>query len=46
MRIGIIMGKNYERGIHAMPVEVLVGIADLFNTSLDYLAGRNAEKGH
>lgn len=33
---------NYERGIHAMPVEVLVVIADLFGTSLDYLTGRNA----
>lgn len=31
---------NYERGVHAMPVEVLVGIADIFDTSLDYLAGR------
>ncbi|MBE6876834.1 MAG: helix-turn-helix transcriptional regulator [Ruminococcus sp.] len=32
---------NYERGIHAMPVEVLVCIADIFGTSLDYLAGRD-----
>lgn len=31
---------NYERGVHAMPVEVLVVIANLFDTSLDYLAGR------
>jgi len=31
---------NYERGVHAMPVEVLVVIADLFGTSLDYLTGR------
>lgn len=31
---------NYERGIHAMPVEVLVSIADMFDTTLDYLAGR------
>ncbi len=32
---------NYERGVHAMPVEVLVVIADIFGTSLDYLAGRS-----
>lgn len=32
---------NYERGIHAMPVEVLVVIADTFGTSLDYLTGRS-----
>lgn len=34
---------NYERGVHAMPVEVLVVIADLFGTSLDYLTGRSDE---
>ncbi len=33
---------NYERGVHAMPVEILVCIADMFDTSLDYLAGRDA----
>ncbi len=32
---------NYERGIHAMPVEVLVVIADTFGTSLDYLTGHS-----
>ncbi len=31
---------NYERGVHAMPAEVLARIADLFGTSLDYLTGR------
>lgn len=31
---------NYERGVHAMPVEILAAIADTFDTSLDYLAGR------
>lgn len=31
---------NYERGIHAMPAEVLVRIADLFDASLDELTGR------
>jgi transcriptional regulator with XRE-family HTH domain len=36
---------NYERGIHAMPVEALVIIADLFGTSLDYLAGRTPQEG-
>ncbi len=33
---------NYERGVHAMPVEVLVIIADTFGTSLDYLVGRTS----
>ncbi len=32
---------NYERGVHAMPAEILVRIADTFETSLDYLTGRN-----
>lgn len=36
---------NYERGVHAMPVEVLVVMADLFDTSLDYLAGREEYHG-
>ncbi len=31
---------NYERGVHAMPAEVLVNIANLFDASLDYLTGR------
>ncbi len=31
---------NYERGVHAMPAEVLVRIADIFEASLDYLTGR------
>ncbi len=35
---------NYERGVHAMPVEVLVVIADTFGTSLDYLTGRCQEE--
>ncbi len=34
---------NYERGIHAMPAEVLVRIADLFDASLDDLTGREIE---
>ena len=34
---------NYERGIHAMPAEVLVRIADLFDASLDALTGREME---
>jgi transcriptional regulator with XRE-family HTH domain len=36
---------NYERGIHAMPVEALIVIADLFGTSLDYLTGRTRQEG-
>ena len=33
---------NYERGVHAMPAEILVRIADAFDSSLDYLTGRHA----
>ncbi|MBE6851025.1 MAG: helix-turn-helix transcriptional regulator [Ruminococcus sp.] len=33
---------NYERGVHAMPAEILVRIADTFGASLDYLTGREA----
>ena len=35
---------NYERGVHAMPAEVLVMIADQFGTSLDYLTGRSVKE--
>ena len=35
---------NYERGVHSMPVDVLIVIADIFGTSLDYLAGRATER--
>jgi len=35
---------NYERGIHAMPVEVLIVLADIFGTSLDYLTGRTTDR--
>lgn len=31
---------NYERGIHAMPAEVLAEIARYFNVSMDLIAGR------
>lgn len=33
---------NYERGVHAMPAEILVRIADTFDESLDYLTGRTS----
>lgn len=33
---------NYERGVHAMPAEILVRIADIFDSSLDYLTGRES----
>ncbi len=33
---------NYERGVHAMPAEILVRIADTFDESLDYLTGRKS----
>lgn len=34
---------NYERGVHAMPAEILARIADTFGTSMDYLTGRTAQ---
>lgn len=36
---------NYERGVHAMPVEVLIVLADVFGTSMDYLSGRTDGEG-
>jgi transcriptional regulator with XRE-family HTH domain len=34
----------YETGTHMMPLEILGKLADLFNTSVDYLMGRTDEK--
>lgn len=34
---------NYERGIHAMPAEVLAEIAGYFDVSMDYIAGRTGK---
>lgn len=34
----------YETGRHMMPTEILSRLADLFNTSVDYLIGRTDEK--
>ncbi len=34
---------NYERGVHAMPAEVLFCIADMYGCSMDYLAGRSQQ---
>lgn len=32
--------SNYENNIRDIPVEVLVGIADFYHTSVDYLLSR------
>ena len=36
--------SNYENGIRDIPVEVLVGIADFYHTSVDYLLKRTDER--
>ena len=35
---------NYELGISNVPINILSGLADIFNTSVDYLIGRTDEK--
>ena len=32
--------SNYENDLRNIPIEVLSGIADFYNTSVDYLIGR------
>lgn len=36
--------SNYENGIRDIPVEVLAGIADFYQTSVDYLLKRTDER--
>ena len=36
--------SNYETGQRAVPTEILSQIADLYNTSVDYLIGRTNTK--
>ena len=36
--------SSYEIGVRGIPIEVLSQIADIFNTSTDYLIGRTDEK--
>ncbi len=37
---------NYERGVHAMPAEILLSIAEMFDCSMDYLIGREETLQH
>jgi transcriptional regulator with XRE-family HTH domain len=32
--------RRYEKGIHELPIWVLMQLADYYNTSTDYLLGR------
>lgn len=32
--------SSYENGVRSIPIEILSDIADIFNTSTDYLIGR------
>lgn len=36
--------SDYERGKLNIPVEILIRLADFYQTSLDYLVGRTDEK--
>ena len=36
--------SSYENGVRNMPIEILSKIADIFNTSTDYLIGRTDVK--
>lgn len=36
--------SSYENGVRNMPIEILSSIADIFNTSTDYLIGRTDVK--
>mgnify|MGYP000974163631 FL=1 len=36
--------SSYENGVRNMPIEILSLIADIFNTSTDYLIGRTDVK--
>lgn len=36
--------SSYENGVRKMPIEILSRIADIFNTSTDYLIGRTNVK--
>lgn len=48
-QIGQILGirqtvySRYERGFQSIPVEHLLVLADLYNTSIDYILGRTNE---
>lgn len=36
--------SSYELGVRGIPIEILSRIADIFNTSTDYLIGRTDTK--
>lgn len=36
--------SSYESGVRGIPIEILSRIADIFNTSTDYLIGRTDAK--
>ena len=36
--------SNYEKGVHYPDVEKLIGLADYFGVSIDYLLGRSTSK--
>ena len=36
--------SHYETGTRGIPVEILIKLADYYNTSIDYLVGRTDNK--
>lgn len=36
--------SRYENGQRAVPIEVFIKLADFYNTTIDYLAGRTNKK--
>lgn len=40
LRISRVVYNRYERGIRDIPVELLIELSKLYNTSIDYIVGR------
>lgn len=36
--------SHYEKGSRSIPIEILIALADYYNTSIDYLVGRIDKK--
>ncbi|SHK48301.1 helix-turn-helix domain-containing protein [Hespellia stercorisuis] len=36
--------RRYEKGTRTIPIDLLIKLADFYNTSLDYLVGRTNKK--
>lgn len=36
--------RRYEKGTRTIPIELLIQLADYYNTTIDYLVGRTNQK--